>query len=180
MRSFFVVLGLLMALTGCGITAPHDNVGYADLGGMGFRDVNHRTTVSIGPALLRFAARHVDDDPDTRAILRGLEGVQVRIFEIDGDADRVAQKLKRISTHLQASEWLPVAVIQEQGEQVHVLVRTQDDTIMGLAVLTADHDEAVLVNVIGELSPRVFGSSEFGKAMASLDVDMSEFSLLAQ
>ena len=42
-------------------------------------------SISIGPSLLRFAARHMEDDPETRALLRDLSGVRVRIYEVDGE-----------------------------------------------------------------------------------------------
>lgn len=175
-----LTFGIVILVAGCGITAPHDTLGYADLGGLGLRDVNRQTTVSIGPTVLRFAAMHVDDDPDARAILRGLEGVQVRVYEVDGDAHRVAQKLKNISLHLQDSDWLPVATIHDGGEQVHMLLKMHRETIRGLTVLTADRDQAVLVNVIGELTPEMFNSREFGAAMASLDIDTDQHRLPAK
>ncbi|MEM1413114.1 MAG: hypothetical protein AAGH19_12230, partial [Pseudomonadota bacterium] len=88
-----LVAGLALALVGCGITAPRSNAGYADLDSLGMFDTDLTMSLSLGPTVLRFAARYTDDDPETQALLRSLDGVRVRIYEIDGDADRVAGRV---------------------------------------------------------------------------------------
>ena len=61
-RRGMAVLGVLLALAlgGCGLTAPRSNPGFADLDSLGLADTDRVLTLSIGPALLRFAARHVE------------------------------------------------------------------------------------------------------------------------
>jgi len=163
-----VKVALLLAialLAGCGLTAPRGNEGYADLDSLGVLDVDNTMTLSIGPALLRFAARYLDDEPETQALLRGLDGVRVRIYTVDGDASRVADRMRAMSAKLCAQHWEPVALVQKEGEQVHMLVRSTGGRIHGLTVLALDGDEAVVVNVMGDLKPEYFGHT-----MAALDV----------
>lgn len=159
-------------LGGCGLTAPRSNDGYADLGSLGAFDVDNTLTLSIGPTLLRFAAAHTEDDPETRALLRGLDGVRIRLYEIDGDADRVAQRVDRMGARLRADGWEPVALVQDAGETVHMLLKAvgegEDQRIAGLTVLVADREEAVVVNVMGELRPELFSET-----MVALDVDVA-------
>ena len=162
-----VIVSLCMALSACGLTAPKSSDGYADLESLGMRDTDNVMTLSIGPALLRFAASHVDDDPDTRDLLKGLDGVRIRIYEIDGDAGRVATRIDNMSRHLQDDGWEPVMLIREEDETTHMLLRVVDGQICGMTVLVSDGEsEAVVINLMGEIKPQ-----QFGDVMLALDAD---------
>jgi hypothetical protein len=168
-RGWICLGGLLCALSlgGCGITAPRSSEGFADLDSLGLADTDRVLTLSIGPALLRFAANHIDDDPETRELLRGLDGVRIRIYEINGDALRVAQRMENMSEKLQDAGWEQVMLVRSEGEQAHMLVRMADEHIRGMTVLVSDGDsEAVVINLMGEIEPR-----QFGNVMVALDVD---------
>jgi len=154
-------------ISACGITAPRSNDGYADLESLGMRDTDRVMNISIGPALLHFAARYIDDEPETRDLLRSLDGVRIRIYEINGDASRVAQRIFSMSEHLQDDGWKPVLLVREQDEEVHMLLRMNNDHISGMIVLVSDGEsEAVIVNLMGEIRPE-----QFGDVMVALEVD---------
>ena len=81
-RGILIVLLLtLMAflLSSCGITASRSNEGYANLDSPGISDTNRTMSLSLGKTTLRFAARFLDDEPETQALLRSLDGVRIRI-----------------------------------------------------------------------------------------------------
>ena len=163
------ILALLCAwsLAACGITAPRSNEGFADLDSLGLADTDRVMTISIGPALLRFAASHIEDDPETEALLRGLDGVRIRIYEIDGDAARVASRMERMSGKLQAGGWEQVMLLRSGNEQTHMLMKVVDQRICGMTVLVSDGEsEAVVINLMGELQPE-----QFTDVMVALDVD---------
>jgi hypothetical protein len=156
----------LVTLSACGLTAPKSSMGYADLESLGLADTDRVLALSIGPSLLHFAARHVDNDPQTKALLQSLDGVRVRIYEIDGDAARVAGRIDRMSANLQDEGWEPVVLVREDKETVHMLLRTVDGRIHGMTVLVSDGDrEAVVVNLMGDIRP-----DQFGDVMVALDV----------
>jgi len=168
-----LLLACLALLTSaCGLTAPRSNEGYANLDSLGMLDVDNVMTLSIGPALLRLAASGVEEDPQTRAMLRGLDGVRIRIYQIDGDATRVAARAERMQHRLQLQDWQAVAVMQEPGERVYLLLKMSGERIAGMIVITAGHDEAVVVNIMGELRPEMFNDT-----MAALDQDAPELHL---
>ena len=159
--------GLALFLTGCGLTAPRSSEGYADLESLGMRDTDTVMTLSIGPALLRFAASHVDDEPEVQDLLKSLDGVRIRIYEINGDASRVATRINTMSGNLQEDGWEPVLLIREEDEATHMLIRVVDQQICGMTVLVSDGDsEAVVINLMGEIKPQ-----QFGDVMVALDVD---------
>jgi len=162
-----VAAGLAAILTACGLTAPRSSAGYADLESLGVLDTDQVMTLSIGPALLRFAANHVDDDPEVRELLRSLDGVRIRIYEINGDAGRVALRIDSMSRHLQDDGWEPVMLVRKDDEATHMLMRVVDQRIRGLTVLVTDGDsEAVVVNLMGTIQPE-----QFGEVMMALDTE---------
>lgn len=172
-RSFGVgaLSGLMVLLMGCGITAPRSSEGFANLDSLGVLDTDRRMALSIGPAVIRLAARLVEEDePETAELLRDLEGIRIRIYEIDGDPDRVAARIQRMSAHLREDRWEPVMLVREEGEQTHMLVRQRGDRILGLTLITSDGDsEAVVINLMGHLDPE-----HFSDVMVSLEVDAPE------
>ena len=164
-RTFVVAFSLVVVLAGCGITAPVNNDGFADLEPLQGDHVTTTMMLSVGPTLLRVAARYVDDDPETEALLRALEGVRVRIYEIKGGAGEVAADFDRMSAKLRSGDWEPVVLVKEADERTHMLMKLDAETITGLTVLTSDGHEAVVVNVMGELEPEMFSET-----MSLLDV----------
>lgn len=160
-------VALSACLVACGFTAPRSSEGFADLDSLGMADTDVVMTLSLGPAILRFASSHIEDDPETRALLKGLDGVRIRIYEIDGDASRVAGRISTMSDNLVEDGWSPVMRVREDSEQTHMLVRMRDEGIVGLTVLVTDGDsEAVIVNVMGEIQPE-----QFSDVMVALDVE---------
>jgi hypothetical protein len=162
-----LISATILLLTACGITAPRSNEGYADLDSLGVFDTDRTMALSLGPTVLRFAAMAMDDDePETAALLRDLDGVRIRIYEIDGDAERVAGRVRDMSMKLREDDWQPVILIQEDGDQTHMLMRSSGNRIQGLTLITSDHEEAVVINLMGHLDP-----NNFSNVMAALDVD---------
>ena len=170
-----VSLLAVLAITACGITAPHSNEGYADLDSFSMFDVDTSIKLSIGPTLLRFAAANIEDDPETQALLEGLDGVRVRVYEINGDAERVAQGIDEMSLKLRQQDWELIVQVREEGERTHVLMKLDEDRVAGLTVLTSDTHEAMVVNVMGDLQPEMFS-----EAMAALDVPAPEVEIAHQ
>jgi len=166
LTTVLIVFGVCL-LVGCGITAPRSSEGYADLDSLGLADTDRVLALSIGPSLLRFVANHAEDDQATRELLRGLDGVRIRIYEIDGDAARVAARMEDMSRKLQAGGWQQVMQLRSEDERAHMLIKLVDQRICGMTVLVSDGDsEAVVINLMGELRPE-----QFADVMVALDVD---------
>ena len=161
------VAALALLLTGCGLTAPRSSDGFANLDSLGLSDTDRVLSLSLGPTVLDFAANHVDDDPQTRDLLRSLDGVRIRIYEIDGDPLRVAARMTRMSDRLQADGWEPVVLVRQPDQQAHMLLRIIDGRIHGMTVLVMDDEsEAVVINLMGDIRP-----DQFGEVMVAMDVD---------
>jgi len=167
-----MVAGLAAALllSACGLTAPRSSDGFADLDSLGIADTDRVFALSVGPALLRFAAAHVEDDPETQALLRSLDGVRIRVYEIEGEPARVAARMDRMSDKLQKDGWEPVMLVRSEGDQTHMLVKLVGGRVRGMTVLVCDGEsEAVVINLMGEIQPE-----QFSGVMVALDVDAAE------
>lgn len=168
-RGIFLVLVLILiafVLSSCGITASRSNEGYANLDSPGISDTNRTMSLSLGKTTLRFAARFLDDEPETQALLRSLDGVRIRIYEVHGDTDRIAHKFERMGNKLGNDGWQPVMLVREEGELVQMFSKTTTRGVQGLTIVSADDEEVVVVNVMGDIKPE-----HFGDVMVALDVD---------
>lgn len=166
-RGIFLVLILIaFVLSSCGITASRSNEGYANLDSPGISDTNRTMSLSLGKTTLRFAARFLDDEPETQALLRSLDGVRVRIYEVHGDTDRITQRFDRMGNKLGNDGWQPVMLVREDGELVQMYSKSSSRGMHGLTIVSADDEEVVVVNIMGDIKPE-----HFGDVMVALDVD---------
>ncbi len=156
----------LLALSACGLTASHRNPGFVDLPGASLLAVGQTTTVSIGPTVLRLVASQMDDDPEARALLQGLQGVQVHHYPLEQGSHRAASYLGDMQTSLRVGGWLPVALVRNEGDTVHLLMKGSEQAIVGLVLLVQQPDQAVVVNVMGNLQPE-----HFAAAMKALEIE---------
>lgn len=168
-RGIALVLVLTLTafmLSSCGITASRSNEGYANLDSPGIIDTERTLSLSLGRTTLRFAARYLDDDPETQALLRSLDGVRIRIYEVNGDTDRIAQNFERMGVKLSNDGWQPVMLVREEGERVQMFAKSSAGGMQGLTIVSADDEEVVIVNVMGNIQPE-----HFGDVMVALDVN---------
>jgi hypothetical protein len=171
MQCFLRIGAALTALTifgGCGLTASSHNEGFADLNSLQMpASVDHQLTLSLGPSVIWLAARFAGHEPEIQAVLRGLDGVRIKVYDITGDADGAATELGMLSNELQGQNWEPVLRVKEDGEQADLLVKTSDETVLGLVLLVIDDTEAVVINVMGELQPE-----QLAGTLAALDLSV--------
>jgi len=157
---------MVFTLASCGITAPRSSEGYANLDSPGMNDTDRTMALSIGPTTLRFAARFLDDEPETQALLRSLDGVRVRTYEVYGDSDRIVRNFERMGGKLLDDGWDPVILIREEGELVQMYAKTSGGKMRGLTIVSADESEVVVVNVMGDIDPVYYRD-----VMIALNVD---------
>ncbi len=155
-RPYVALLGvalMIFVLSSCGITAPRNNEGFANLDSPGMNDTNRIMALSLGPTTLRFAARFLDDEPETQALLRSLDGVRIRIYEVYGDHQRITRNFDRMGGKLLDDGWDPVMLIREEDELLQMYVKTSGAGISGLTIVSADDEEVVVINIMGDIDP---------------------------
>lgn len=162
-----IALAAALTLTACGLTAPRSNPGFANLSSPGVWDTDREFSMTLGPTLLHFAANFVDDDPETKALLRGLDGIRIRVYEIDGDSSRVAAKMDLMQSDLSDDGWDSVMLVREEDERTHLMLKSDGSQVFGLTMLSTDgYSQAVVINLIGDIQPEMFSD-----VMVALDID---------
>lgn len=157
---------LVILVSACGLTAPRSNEGFANLDSPGMADTDRVMSISLGPTVLRFAARFVDDDPETQALLKGLDGVRVRIYEVHGDHEKVVHNFEHMGHKLGDDGWDPVMLLREEGELVQMYAKASATGLRGLTIVSASNDEVVVVNIMGDIDP-----VHYGDVMMALNVE---------
>ena len=74
-------------------------------------------------------------------------------------------------------QWQLVAAVRDETHQVRVLVKASESVIEGLTVIAVDEQEAVLVNVMGSITPELFTPALFTAGMHALGVDAPQVSI---
>lgn len=146
--------------------------GYVDLDAISAHtDASPSFSVTLGDWILNPGERAVEEEPELAA-LRGLESLQVRVYE---EADlALVDGMASFAHELGASGWQRVVTVSDgDTERVRLLMKPDGDHIAGLTVLVYGGDrEAVLVNAYGDISPE-----DMGRLIAGIgevgDVDLA-------
>lgn len=162
--SFFVALPVLAQTD-----ELRDEPGYVDFGMLNATYGEPRVEINLGTSLLGFVgALAGDDDPEAAAIFEKLKGVRVNVYKVEGDASEAINHINDVAAKLSAQNWVPIVKVSDEGENVRIFVKMSDDMIDGLTVMAAeDDDEAVFINVIGQIDP-----ADLHTVTDSLDIDL--------
>lgn len=140
-----------------------DNAAYLDFQAMGFFDESDLSVnVNLDGSLLRLlASLGSHEDPDAAAVLGKLEAVQVRVLPLGGTerTDALLGKISELSRQMDKSGWDRIVQVRERDERVEVFLQHNDSVVSGLVVLAIQpNDEAVFVNLVGEIDLKQLGS----------------------
>ncbi|MEE4277936.1 MAG: DUF4252 domain-containing protein [Halieaceae bacterium] len=156
-RGLGVITAILLSVfvSACGVTASTQNPGFADIEIPRGAGLHRDTNISIGPRLLALAARHANEGPEARALLESIDGVRVRVYRIEPDSRKawLHDALERSAEKLREQNWTPVIRVREPASTVHMLIREDSDRLLGLALMSVDDEELIVLNVMGRLAP---------------------------
>lgn len=157
----FVVAASLL-LSGCGITAKrlHHHAGYADIESPYWWQADSELNLSLGPLAIR-AARwftSVDDEPEIKALLKDLDGLRISVYKVEDNNEIFKSNIADTQANLSADGWHPIVQVNEAEakESTLMFMKSDGDVIDGLVVLTLSKDEAVFINIIGNIQPDSF------------------------
>jgi hypothetical protein len=167
-----ILTGLFCTLLALPAMAQEDELkdlpGYVDFGDLSATYGDPKITINLGGTMLGFVGMMSSaDSPETSELISKLKGIRVQIYSMDEDASAAKDQFGKTRKGLKSSGWEPVVQINEDDEQVLVYMKMEDDNMEGMTVMVVDDEEAVFVNIIGQLNP-----AELGKVMESFDVDV--------
>ncbi len=161
------VVSVTLSLGGCfsASTTLQAHPGYADLSLPDRSQVNSTFSLSLGSVGLipaRWLVSHaVADSAEagegakrlTHAVLQAVEGVQLRVYDVDNNSQLFDTAIDESVSTLKAAGWQTLVTVKEADERVVIMQAGEDEMIVGLSVLLSNPDEAVFVNVVGQLKP---------------------------
>ena len=162
-------LGALLALPAA---AQEDTLkafpGYVDFGELNSTFGEPTVQISIGASLLNLVGSlSAEEDPEAAELFKKLNGVRVNVFETEAMAEGAVDLVKDISNKLSASGWESVVTVNSADEQVRVFMKINAETVDGITVMAVEENEAVFVNVIGNINP-----AELERVMKNFDVEI--------
>lgn len=160
--SFLVLLAVLLT-SGCVLRGPSGIKDHVERSGG--RTYHREFGVTLGRAglgITRWALR-VGDEDDAAIVLKGINKVQVGVYETD---HRYGPGRPVRAADFQPFE--PIVQVREDGEAVLVLALHDDESIRKLLVVVDSEDELVIVRLRGDLDHMIedairFGLSEGGR-----------------
>jgi len=167
-----LVTGLFCTLLSLPAMAQEDELkdlpGYVDFGDLSALYGEPKMIINLGGTMLSFVGMMgSSESPETADMISKLKGVRVQMFDIDDNADAAKSQFKEVRGKLNASGWEPIVQVNDEDEQVLIYMKMEGQNMEGMTVMVVDDEEAVFINVIGQLNP-----AELGKVMNVLDVDV--------
>ncbi len=164
-----LVLGTLLALPA---VAQEDALkafpGYVDFGELNSIFGEPTVQISIGESLLGLIGTlSAEEDPEAAELFRKLNGVRVNVFETEALTDSAVALVKDVSGKLAAAGWESVVTVNSADEQVRVFMKLNAESVDGITVMALEANEAVFVNVIGNINP-----AELDRVMKNFDVEI--------
>jgi hypothetical protein len=175
MRHIFMkkfLIGFFCSLLALPAMAQEDELkdlpGYVDFGDLSATYGEPKITINLGGTMLNFVSMmSSEESPETSEMISKLKGIRVQIYTLDEDIGAARDQFSQTKGDLKSSGWEPIVQINEEDEQVLVYMKTVKGNMEGMTVMVVDEEEAVFVNVIGQLNP-----AELGRVMDTFDVDV--------
>ena len=171
LKSKFVI-GLFCTLLTVPVMAQEDELknlaGYVDFGDLSATYGEPKITINLGGTMLNFVSMmSSSESPETSEMISKLKGIRVQIYSLDENVDAARDQFGKTKSALKSSGWEPIVQVNEDDEQVLVYMKMEEGNMEGMTVMVVDDEEAVFVNVIGQLNP-----AELGRVMESFDVNV--------
>ena len=175
MKRLFInkfVIGLMCTLLALPAMAQEDELkdlpGYVDFGDLSLTYGEPKITINLGGTMLNFVGMmSSSESPETSEMISKLKGIRVQIYSIEDNADAAMNQFGDTKSSLKSSGWEPIVQVNEDDEQVLVYMKAVEGNMEGMTVMVVDQEEAVFVNVIGQLNP-----AELAQVMDKFDVNV--------
>ena len=169
----WILTAILAGLVSLSAAAQIDDLeslpGYVDFGSLDAIYGEPRVMVNIGGPLMKLlsAAAAASEDKEAAAMMQGLEGVRINIYDTAGNTEPALAQMNQAKAALQAEQWQPIIQVKEQGEDVQMFTRLDGEVMQGMAIMVVNAEEAVFLNILGTIDP-----NQVGKVMEQLNIDV--------
>ncbi len=169
MRNVMIVM--LAALMSFSVTAQTASLkalpGYVDFGALDAIYGDPKVMINIGGSLLKLMAAATKDDPEAAAMIQGLDGVRINVYATQGNIGPALDQVAKVRGVLEEDNWEAVVQVKETNEEVQIFMKADEEGMQGLTIMAVDEEEAVFLNILGEMDPE-----KLGQVMNQLNVDV--------
>lgn len=129
--------------------------GYVDFAALEKIGEEAKVEVNLKSPMLGLVSKFIDDDPELRNMMANLKLVRVRVYDLTPAIEKAFMSAGSETTaKLDKSGWERVVRVRERDERVDIYFKpsAKSDFIEGVLIIAVD-DEAVFVNIVGEMRP---------------------------
>lgn len=145
--------------------ATADMPGYVDFSELSQDYGEPRVMVNLGGSLLKLVGSMKHDDPVAEEALKSLDSVRIHVYDTAGDTRSADARMDAVSSKLANQDWEQIVRVQEPEDRVNIYVKHSADRIQGLMIMAVNAEEAVFVNVLGDIDP-----AHLNNVVAGIDV----------
>lgn len=132
--------------------------------------------VNIDEKLIRIALKvFSDQDPEEREVKKvvaGIKGIYVKSFEFENEGQYTAADMETIRAQLRSPGWTRLVNVMSKKEgNLEVYLLMNGETVGGLAVLSSDVRELVVVNIVGPVDLEKLAKLEGQFGIPELDIE---------
>jgi hypothetical protein len=112
------------------------------------------TVVTLDKSMLQLIGKFDKDDPDTRKLIAGLDGIYVRSFEFAAEGDYSPADVEAVRSQIQSPPWSRLVGVRSKrhGDNVDVYFKDAGNgQLGGIVVIAAEPRELTIVNIVGTL-----------------------------
>lgn len=103
----------------------------------------------------KFLSRKSPDEAKVKKLIQGLKGIYVKSFEFDQPGQYTDADIESVRSQLKGPLWSRIVGVQskKEGENAEVFFKTENNQIVGLAVIAAEPRELTVVSIVGPIDP---------------------------
>jgi hypothetical protein len=132
--------------------------GYVDFQAMEvFKGQEAKIEVYLKEPMLKLVNKFIkEEDPELYDVLSKLKLVRVQVFDVDSKMRKQYSNVAESTTkQLDDKGWERIVRVRDEEENVDVYLRPSEnyESILGIVVMVSGYEEAVFVNIVGEINP---------------------------
>jgi hypothetical protein len=166
---------LLIAASGAATRAQDSRLQLSSLDHLAAK-ASQSVDVNIDERLIRIALKVFSDqdaeEREIKKVVAGIKGIYVKSFEFENEGQYTAADLETIRTQLRAPGWTRLVNVRSKKEgNLEVYLLMNGDQVGGLAVVSSDVRELVVVNIVGPVDLEKLAKLEGHFGVPELDIE---------
>ena len=133
--------------------------------------------VNLDERLMRLVppvlSRKDPDEAKAREVILGLKGIYVKRFEFDAEGGYTEADVAPIRAQLREPQWSRIVEVRSraEGRNVEVYLLTNGEQVDGLAVLSLEPKQLMVINIVGAINLEKLRELEGNFGITELDLE---------